>query len=74
LSGDGGRTIFMPDRKEEVAGLLFDPFVKIALLGGDQQFHHPAHGSGSVCWRQAWQLVNLQHWFTNVAIIPRFAD
>ncbi|APD47948.1 MULTISPECIES: rhodanese-like domain-containing protein [unclassified Synechococcus] len=46
--GDVGRTDFYPDRKEEVAGLLFDSLRKIALLG-DQAIIYPAHGSGSVC-------------------------
>ena len=46
--GDVGRTDFYPDRKREVAGLLFDSLHKICDLG-DQAIIYPAHGAGSVC-------------------------
>ncbi len=46
--GDVGRTDFYPDRKREVAGLLFDSLDKILALG-DQAIIYPAHGAGSVC-------------------------
>jgi len=46
--GDVGRTDFYPDRKREVAGLLFDSLRKILALG-DQTIIYPAHGAGSVC-------------------------
>lgn len=46
--GDVGRTDFYPDRREEVAGLLFDSLRKIMALG-DQAIVFPAHGAGSVC-------------------------
>ncbi|MDN6276796.1 rhodanese-like domain-containing protein [Psychrobacter sp.] len=46
--GDVGRTDFYPDRREEVAGLLYDSLKKIVSLG-DQAIIYPAHGSGSVC-------------------------
>ena len=46
--GDVGRTDFYPDRRREVAGLLYDSLQK--LLGiGDQAVLLPAHGAGSVC-------------------------
>ncbi|NKI36560.1 MBL fold metallo-hydrolase [Wenzhouxiangella sp. XN79A] len=46
--GDVGRTDFYPDRKREVAGLLYDSLQKLLALG-DQAVLHPAHGAGSVC-------------------------
>lgn len=46
--GDVGRTDFYPDRKREVAGLLYDSLQKLMALG-DQAVIHPAHGAGSVC-------------------------
>lgn len=46
--GDVGRTDFYPDRREEVAGLLFDSLHKLMALG-DQAIIYPAHGAGSVC-------------------------
>jgi len=46
--GDVGRTDFYPDRKREVAGLLYDSLQKILALG-DQVILYPAHGAGSVC-------------------------
>ena len=46
--GDVGRTDFYPDRREEVAGLLYDSLQKILALG-DQAIIYPAHGAGSVC-------------------------
>ncbi len=46
--GDVGRTDFYPDRKREVAGLLYDSLRKICELG-DQTILYPAHGAGSVC-------------------------
>ena len=46
--GDVGRTDFYPDRKREVAGLLYDSLQKILTLG-DQVILYPAHGAGSVC-------------------------
>ncbi|MFB9047265.1 rhodanese-like domain-containing protein [Sphingobium indicum] len=46
--GDVGRTDFYPDRKCEVAGLLFDSLQKICAIG-DQAILYPAHGAGSVC-------------------------
>jgi len=46
--GDVGRTDFYPNRREEVAGLLYDSLQKILALG-DQVIIYPAHGAGSVC-------------------------
>lgn len=46
--GDVGRTDFYPDRKKEVAGLLYDSLQKLIALG-DQCLVYPAHGAGSVC-------------------------
>ena len=46
--GDVGRTDFYPDRKREVAGLLYDSLQKILALG-DRVILYPAHGAGSVC-------------------------
>ncbi|MFW2446447.1 MAG: MBL fold metallo-hydrolase, partial [Qipengyuania pacifica] len=46
--GDVGRTDFYPERKREVAGLLYDSLHKILDLG-DQVILYPAHGAGSVC-------------------------
>ncbi len=46
--GDVGRTDFYPDRKRDVAGLLFDSLQKLIALG-DQCLVYPAHGAGSVC-------------------------
>ena len=46
--GDVGRTDFYPDRKREVAGLLWDSLHRIMELG-DQAIIYPAHGAGSVC-------------------------
>lgn len=46
--GDVGRTDFYPDRKEEVAGLLYESLLKLLALG-DQVILWPAHGAGSVC-------------------------
>ncbi len=47
--GDVGRTDFFPDRKEEVAGMLYDSIFKKLLPLGDQTLLFPAHGAGSVC-------------------------
>lgn len=47
--GDTGRTDFFPDRREEVAGLLYDSIFNKLLPLGDQTIIYPAHGSGSVC-------------------------
>lgn len=47
--GDVGRTDFFPDRKEEVAGLLYDSIFHKLLPLGDDVILHPAHGAGSVC-------------------------
>lgn len=46
--GDVGRTDFYPDRRQEVAGLLYDSLQAILALG-DQAIIYPAHGAGSVC-------------------------
>lgn len=46
--GDVGRTDFYPERKREVAGLLYDSLQKLIGLG-DQTIIYPAHGAGSVC-------------------------
>lgn len=46
--GDVGRTDFYPDRRHEVAGLLYDSLRRILALG-DQAIVYPAHGAGSVC-------------------------
>lgn len=46
--GDVGRVDFYPERKHEVAGLLFDSLQKLEKLG-DQTIIYPAHGAGSVC-------------------------
>lgn len=47
--GDVGRTDFYPDRREHVAGLLFDSLHDKLLPLGDQTVIYPAHGAGSVC-------------------------
>jgi hydroxyacylglutathione hydrolase len=47
--GDVGRTDFYPDRKEEVAGMLYDSLFDKLLPLGDQTLLFPAHGAGSVC-------------------------
>ncbi|MFP4381853.1 MAG: MBL fold metallo-hydrolase [Candidatus Sumerlaeia bacterium] len=47
--GDVGRTDFYPDRKEEVAGMLYDSIHNKILPLGDQTILYPAHGAGSVC-------------------------
>lgn len=47
--GDVGRTDFYPDRKEEMAGMLYDSIVEKILPLGDQVLLYPAHGAGSVC-------------------------
>lgn len=47
--GDVGRTDFYPDRKEEVAGLLYDSIFGKLLPLGDHVILYPAHGSGSIC-------------------------
>jgi hydroxyacylglutathione hydrolase len=47
--GDVGRTDFFPDRKEEVAGLLYDSIFSTLLPLGDDVILCPAHGAGSVC-------------------------
>lgn len=46
--GDVGRTDFYPERRREVAGLLYDSLQKLLGLG-DQAIIYPAHGAGSVC-------------------------
>ncbi|MFZ0256421.1 MAG: MBL fold metallo-hydrolase [Gammaproteobacteria bacterium] len=47
--GDVGRTDFFPDKREEVAGLLYDSLFEKILPLGDQVILYPAHGAGSVC-------------------------
>ncbi|WP_027367651.1 MBL fold metallo-hydrolase [Desulfocurvibacter africanus] len=47
--GDVGRTDFYPDRREEVAGLLYDSIFGKLLPLGDHVILYPAHGAGSVC-------------------------
>lgn len=47
--GDVGRTDFFPDRREEVAGLLYDAIHGKLLPLGDHVILYPAHGAGSVC-------------------------
>lgn len=47
--GDVGRTDFFPDKREEVAGLLYDSLFQKILPLGDQVILYPAHGAGSVC-------------------------
>ncbi len=49
LIGDVGRTDFFPERKEEVAGLLYDSIFQKILPLGDDVILYPAHGAGSVC-------------------------
>ena len=49
FAGDVGRTDFYPDRKEEVAGELYDSLHKKILPLGDGVIVCPAHGGGSVC-------------------------
>ncbi|MFG6158145.1 rhodanese-like domain-containing protein [Halomonas sp. 1390] len=47
--GDVGRTDFYPERREEMAGKLYDSlFGKLLPLGDGVQLY-PAHGAGSVC-------------------------
>ena len=47
--GDTGRTDFYEDRKEELAGELYDSIHKKLLPLGDHVILYPAHGAGSVC-------------------------
>lgn len=47
--GDVGRTDFFPDRKAEVANLLYDSLHGRLLPLGDHVLLYPAHGAGSVC-------------------------
>lgn len=47
--GDVGRTDFYPERRREVAGLLYDSLHGKLLSLGDQALIYPAHGAGSVC-------------------------
>lgn len=47
--GDAGRTDFFPDKKEKMAGLLYDSIFNKILPLGDQVIIYPAHGAGSVC-------------------------
>ena len=47
--GDVGRTDFFPERKEEVAGLLYDSIFRKILPMGEDVILCPAHGAGSVC-------------------------
>lgn len=47
--GDVGRTDFFPDKKEKVAGLLYDSIFEKLLPLGDHVMLLPAHGAGSVC-------------------------
>lgn len=47
--GDVGRTDFFPDRKEKVAGMLYDSIFQKLLPLGDHVLLWPAHGAGSVC-------------------------
>jgi hydroxyacylglutathione hydrolase len=49
FAGEVGRTDFYPDRKEEVAGELYDSLHRKILPLGDGVIVCPAHGSGSVC-------------------------
>ncbi|MEZ6183699.1 MAG: MBL fold metallo-hydrolase [Planctomycetota bacterium] len=46
--GDVGRADFYPERREQVAGQLYDSLQKLLALG-DQALIYPAHGAGSVC-------------------------
>ncbi|MFW5870729.1 MAG: MBL fold metallo-hydrolase [Candidatus Sumerlaeota bacterium] len=47
--GDVGRTDFFPDRKEEVAEMLYESIHEKLLPLGEQVILYPAHGAGSVC-------------------------
>ncbi len=47
--GDVGRTDFFPDRKREVAEMLFESIHEKLMFLGDQAILCPAHGAGSVC-------------------------
>ncbi len=47
--GDVGRTDFFPERKQEVAGLLYESIFQKLVPLGDHVIIYPAHGSGSVC-------------------------
>ncbi len=47
--GDVGRTDFFPEKREHVAGLLYDSIFEKLLPLGDQTILLPAHGAGSVC-------------------------
>jgi len=49
FAGEVGRTDFYPDRREEVAGELFDSLHRKILPLGDGVVVCPAHGGGSVC-------------------------
>jgi hydroxyacylglutathione hydrolase len=46
---DVGRTDFFPDRRENVAGLLYDSIFHKLLPLGDHVILYPAHGAGSIC-------------------------
>lgn len=47
--GEVGRTDFFPEKRAEVAGLLYDSIFQKLLPLGDQVILYPAHGAGSVC-------------------------
>ncbi|WP_221766054.1 MBL fold metallo-hydrolase [Halomonas nitroreducens] len=47
--GDVGRTDFYPERREEMAGKLYDSLFDNLLPLGDGVQLYPAHGAGSVC-------------------------
>lgn len=47
--GDVGRTDFYANRKEELAGALYDSIHDKLLKLGDHVILYPAHGEGSVC-------------------------
>ncbi len=47
--GAVGRADFYPERREEVAGALYDSLHEQILSLGDQALVYPAHGSGSAC-------------------------
>lgn len=47
--GDVGRTDFFPDKRRQVAELLYDSLFSTLLPLGDSVILYPAHGAGSVC-------------------------
>jgi len=49
FAGDVGRTDFFKDRRDEMAGKLYDAIWKKIVPLGDGVIVYPAHGAGSAC-------------------------